>query len=474
MTDFDPNDQFASDRVEKTQNIEDAYPHINRDMDISTYREEYDVGEDLNEEVSLDLAGRVTRVNDLNGIAFYDIEDQSGSVQVIFHEDETDEFENLDTIDTADILWVRGHPHVTNTGEFSILATEYQMAAKTLHHPPDSESRMSNREEVRNRTPALQNTELHESVRTRFEMTSVVRSFLEERGYLEVETPILHHVPGGASAQPFETESNALNQDMYLRIAPELYLKRMVTSGFERIFEVGRVFRNEDIDTTHNPEFTMLELYEAYADYEDMMDLTEELVSEVAHQITGSYTVTFDGSELDFTPPWPRMTVEESLEEYANLTVSELSDAEMRAMIEENEGDVPSPFSRGEALMELYDVLVEEEIVGPVFITDHPRESTPLCRTHPNDSSRLERFEAVVAGVELANAYTELNDPMEQAELFLEQDAENADMEYVDAIGNGLPPSGGLGIGIDRLAMLLTDSQSIKEIVAFPMYRSGD
>lgn len=474
--------QFAEDRFEKRCSLRESdssnpYPNLGEpDMQIEAYRSEYgSLSEEELESISdrVTLAGRVTRVNDLNGIAFLDIEDETGDVQIIFHNEETEEFDRIGMIDTADILYVTGVPHRTDTDEFSLLATSYVLGAKTLHHPPDEDG-LSERDRIRNRTAALWNDDLYNSVRTRFEMTRYLRQNLEDRGFLEVETPILHNEASGASAQPFETYSNAIDREMALRIAPELYLKRLVAGGFDRIFEIGRVFRNEDIDTTHNPEFTMLELYQAYADYETMMNLTEELVSDTIYEFTGDYTLEYDGVSLDFTPPWPRVSLEDSFEEYANLDVESQETSELREIAQEvcSETTDVAEMDREALYMELYDELVEDEITGPVFIIDQPASSTPLCKRHEDSTTQLERFEAVVAGVELANAYSELNDPIQQAQSFKSQQGIDAvDFEYVNALGYGLPPTGGLGIGIDRLAMFLTNNQSIKDVLAFPMVR---
>lgn len=451
----------------------------NRDAPISEFVTQYeDTGDGFESSDEWVLAGRITRINDFGDIYFIDIEDESGSVQVQLDSDHTNELGLLENVDVGDIFEADGYAIRSDTGELTLHAQSYRVLAKSLASPPAREG-FTEEERVRQRSLALQyDDELQQSVRTRFEVTQAVREFLTANDYLEVETPILQSVYGGGSAHPFETYCAGLDEDVYLRIAPEIALKKMVIGGFENIFEIGKVFRNEDIDTTHNPEFTMLELYEAYADYEDMMVLTEELVSAVVEEVTGGTTVEYDGVDLDFSTPWTRLTVNEAIDEYSPVTVSELTDEEVVTAAETHASSELDAATVSDAIMALYEEFVEDSVTQPTFIMNHPSGSSPLCKTHRDDERVQERFEVVVNGMELANSYSERNDPFEQADAFQQQaeqydeNAENhhqVDTEYLEALSAGMPPTGGLGIGIDRLAMLVTDSQSIKEVLAFPM-----
>jgi lysyl-tRNA synthetase class 2 len=310
---------------------------------------------------------------------------------------------------------------------------------------------------------------------------SETRRFLEDRGFVEVETPLLHPIPGGALARPFETHHNALDLDLYLRIAPELYLKRLVVGGLERVFELGRVFRNEGLSPRHNPEFTMLELYQAYADYGDMMALTEELVAHLARAITGSTVVTYGGRDVDVTPPWTRASLTDLVEQHAGVRVDvRMPVDELRRIATDHGVAVDEAWGPGKLVLEIYEKTTEAELWGPVFVTDYPKEVSPLARDHRELPEMVERFEPIVAGRELGNAFSELVDPDEQRRRFEDQarvraggDAEAmvVDDDYVRALEYGLPPTGGLGIGMDRLVMLLTDTHTIRDVILFPTLR---
>jgi len=312
-------------------------------------------------------------------------------------------------------------------------------------------------------------------------MISLTRSFLEDRGAMEVETPIFHPIPGGANARPFTTHHNALDLDLYLRIAPELYLKRLTVAGFEKVFEIGRVFRNEGVSTRHNPEFTMLELYEAYADYEDIMRLVEELVEHLAIEITGSTVLAVGDRELDVAKPWRRATMTELIEESIGVALTlNTPIEELRAIASEHEIPIKDGYGPGKLILEIYEKTTESSLWGPVYVTDYPIEVSPLSREHRSNPGMTERFEAILAGRELCNGFSELVDPEQQRIRFEEQAAQNAggddeamlvDEDYLRALEYGLPPTGGVGIGIDRLAMLLTGATSIRDVVLFPTLR---
>lgn len=483
--DFDPRDHFEQDRLDKAESLRNRgeTPYANeseRDISLGAFRHEYDDQEEYDNPPTHTLGGRITRVNDFGSVMFADIEDEEDTIQLFFYDGDTEAFDDRSCIDEGDYVEATGEPTRTDNGELSLLVDEWEILTKALRGIP-TRTGLDERNRVRDRVGALiVDDDLHDAVSTRFDVMAELRRTLRQRGFQEVDTPTLHHTASGASATPFETHCEALDEEMALRIAPELYLKRLVMGGFERVFELGSNFRNEDIDTTHNPEFTMLELYEAYADYEDMMILTEEVVSSVVYELTLSYELEYDDSTLDFEPPWPRQRFEEVLEEYGGVPVTDLSDDDLRELAETEYGiSFDGDYSRGRAYEELYEAAAEANIDGPLFVTDHPRESTPLCAPHSDDPSRVERFEVVVAGVELANAYSELTDPVMQGELFAEQanrqssdEQVDPDMSFADDLGYGMPPTGGLGLGVDRLAMLVSNSQSIKEVLPFPLVAS--
>jgi lysyl-tRNA synthetase class 2 len=322
--------------------------------------------------------------------------------------------------------------------------------------------------------------EAREIFRKRSEIISQIRRELEDQDFMEVETPAIQPVYGGANAEPFTTYIEDKDMEAYLSISPELYLKRLIIGGFEQIFEITKNFRNEAIDKTHNPEFTMMELYQAYADYEDMMEVTEQLFEKVAEEVTGSTEVEYQGEKLDFSTPWKRMTVNEAIKEYGGFNVENLSDEEIREKMEEHGAELDSEYERGLAIAELFEEIAEEELVQPVHIIDYPEETTPLCMEHREKEGQIERFESFAAGMEISNAYTELRDPVRQRELFEDEqrrqeegddEAHPIDMDFVNALELGMPPTGGLGIGIDRMVMLMTDQESIRDVIFFPMMK---
>lgn len=502
---FDPKEFFAPDRLEKRQTLENAgldlYPHgFERSCDIGTYLDTFEDIEEIDSTEQFRLAGRITgNIRDLGQITFIDITDETGTVQLFFEEDSLEEYGLISNIDRGDIIGIEGTPMRANTGELSVRVSDFNVLTKALKHPPGRDG-LSDEKELRQRSVAMWDDVLRSNLQLRFDMLHEIRAYLDQDGFTEVQTPILQNIAGGTSARPFVTESNATGREMYLRIAKELYHKRMVVGGFEKIFEIGKDFRNEDIDTTHNPEFTMIEVYQAYADYEDMMELTENLVKHILDELNGGeYNIEYhkpqrDGEgeikrddegevitevvALDFEPPWPRMTMTESIEHYAGFDPTELSDEEIQDRVLEAGGEFPGGFSRGLGIMELFEELVEHKIDGPIFIIDHPAETTPLCKDHREKDGRIERFEVFAVGAELGNAYTELNDPIQQGEHLAAQmerkekgddEAHSMDEDFLNALAYGMPPTGGLGIGIDRLAMILTDSQSIKDVLPFPM-----
>ncbi|WP_123538170.1 lysine--tRNA ligase [Halosimplex salinum] len=485
MVEFNPEDHFATDRLDKLKRLQNEGinpypPSFDRSCALAEFTDRYDDETSLSDE-EYRLAGRIRRFNDLGGIAFLGIADESGGVQ-LYLDDETEGFDLLDSLDHGDIIGATGEPIRTDRGELSLRVQQLSVLTKTLNHPPRDELNEESR--LRNRPVAMWEPDVRARLETRFDTISEIRSFLEGRDFTEADTTVLQNVYGGANATPFETFCEAKDQTMYLRIATELDLKKLVVGGFERVFEIGKVFRNEDIDTTHNPEFQMLELYQAWADYEDMMQITEDLVCYVVDSVLdGSRTLQYDGKEIDLSRPWERLTMTEAIHRHGNINVESLSDDELETIAREHGAEFPGGFSRGLGIMELFETVAEPELWDPTFVVDHPQETTPLCKDHREKDGRIERFELMVAGAELANSYTELNDPVQQGEHFAAQleryeagdeEAHQMDEGFLQALSYGLPPTGGLGIGIDRLVMLLTDSQSIKDVLPFPMVNSKE
>ncbi|MFB6144850.1 MAG: lysine--tRNA ligase [Candidatus Nanohaloarchaea archaeon] len=487
-SDFDPEEFFLDDRLDNYRNLSeqvDAYPpESNRDYVLSDFREEFDNLPDY-----VTLAGRIDGIRDHPNVIFVDLVDESirtseeyEGAQMIFVPGELnneDSYNWLDFLNRGDIIQVSGEPGVSNTGEESLVANEYKPLSKSLLEPPQEDLSSENR--VRDRVAAIQQDDsLLNNLKTKNDIVRSTREYLWDQGFEEVQTPTLRSIYGGAEATPFETHAEALDEDRYLRIALEIPQKKLMAADMEKIFEIGKVFRNEDIDTTHNPEFTMVEVYEAFSDREEMMRITEDLVSGIAEDIHGTTKVTYDDSTIDFSTPWRRMTVEETINRYGSLDtpIEEMADHEIEELARSQGIEFPGGFNRGEGIMELYDEMAEGQIQNPTFVIDHPQETSPLCKEHREKEGKAERFEAVVAGNELANSYTERNNPVVQGEHFAQQasrfeagdeEAHRFDEDFVKALGRGMPPAGGLGIGIDRLTMLMTDSQSIKDVLYFPM-----
>lgn len=429
------------------------------------------------------VAGRVMLLRTQGKIAFAQLRDSSGSVQLFASKDTTDNFEQLTALSLGTWVGATGEVMTTKRGELSIKVKEWIVLAKPIrgfgdkwHGVTDPDTRYRQRY-----VDLWANPETREIFVKRSKTISEIRQYLDTRGFMEVETPMLHGVVGGALAKPFQTHHNALDIDLFLRIAPELYLKRLVVGGFERVFEIGRVFRNEGISPRHNPEFTMLELYQAYADYRDMMILTEDLVSHLAHAVTGSMVIEYQGRQIDLAPPWKRATMEELVSERLEREVRmDMDLADLVKIAEENGVALAPSWGAGKVLLEIYEKTTEHTIWDPAFVCDYPLEVSPLSRDHRSKPGMVERFEVIIAGRELANAFSELIDPDEQRRRFQHQveqgkagddEAMEMDEDYIRALEYGLPATGGLGIGIDRLVMLLTNQSQIREVVAFPTMR---
>jgi lysyl-tRNA synthetase, class II len=439
-------------------------------------------GEETGIEVA--VAGRVMLHRAQGKLAFAELRDGSGgAVQLFALAAVTEDFDGFGHLSLGDWVGATGEVVKTKRGELSVKVTRWVMLAETrrgfgdkFHGISDVDTRYRQRY-----ADLWANPETRQTFLQRSRILSLTRRWLEGRDFVEVETPVFHPIPGGALAKPFTTHHNALDMDLFLRIAPELYLKRLTVGGFERVFELARVFRNEGLSTRHNPEFTMLELYQAYGDYSDVMALTEELVAHLARELHGTTVLTYDGRELDLTPPWRRASLTELVEEHAGVHVDvRMPIEDLRRIATEHGVEVEDAYGPGKLVLEIYEKTTEPELWGPVFVVDYPKEVSPLARDHRELPDMVERFEGIVAGRELCNAFSELTDPDEQRARFEAQAGQRAagddeamavDEDYLRALEYGLPPTAGLGIGMDRLVMLLTDTTSIRDVILFPTLR---
>ena len=433
--------------------------------------------------VTVSVAGRLMLRRDQGKIVFGVLQDSTERIQLFASEKSSPDFELFSNLHLGDWLGVTGEVIKTKRGEISVRVDSWVRLAEAKRSFPDKWHGISDTDiRYRQRYVDLWVTEeSRETFKTRSRIISLIRKWLENRDFMEVETPVFHPIPGGAAARPFQTHHNALDVDLFLRIAPELYLKRLVVGGFEKVFEMARVFRNEGISTRHNPEFTMLELYESYADYEDIMRLVEDLVSELAVEICGSTVIQYDGRELDLSTPWKRSSMLDLLNEKIQTEINlQTPIEELRKLCEDLSVPFKEHYGAGKLILELYEKTTEPELWGPIFVTDYPQEVSPLSRAHRINPELVERFEAIVAGRELCNAFSEVVDSEDQRSRFAAQEKSRAAgdeepmvvvADYLRALEYGLPPTGGLGIGIDRLVMLLTDTQAIRDVILFPTLR---
>ncbi len=431
------------------------------------------------------VAGRIIAMRDFGKAAFLQLQDESGRGQIYIKKQEVGEerFEIFKKLDIGDIIGCSGPLFRTQKGEPTIQVHAFTPITKSLRPLPEKFHGLTD-VEIRYRqryVDLIVNPEVRDTFRKRVQIIRLIREFLEERNYLEVETPMMHPIAGGATAKPFLTHHNALDMDLYLRVAPELYLKRLLVGGFERVFEINRNFRNEGLSTRHNPEFTMLEFYQAYATYLDLMDLTEEMIASICQKINNTLIIQFEELPVDLTPPWKRYTMDEALHEVGGINPDILADPEkVMALAKEKGVELEKKAGPGKAKMELFDLLVEEKLINPTFITGYPTEVSPLARCNEADPTITDRFELFITGREIANAFSELNDPIDQKRRLEKQVAERGgdeeifpevDYDFVRALEYGMPPAAGEGIGIDRLTMLLTDASSIRDVILFPHLR---
>jgi lysyl-tRNA synthetase class 2 len=484
---------ITQQRLDKLEGLRargiDPYP--NRYRRTHTAREARDLFEqgEIGDDAVLRLAGRIVAQRGMGKATFADIRDGSGKIQAYFRRDDLgeDRYAVLEELDLGDFIGVSGGLFRTKSGETTLKVSDLTVLAKSLEPLPEKWHGLVDVEKrYRQRyLDLISNESARDTFLVRSRVIAGMRRFLDERGFIEVETPVLHAIAGGARAHPFITHHNALDEDLYLRIATELHLKRLIVGGFDGVYEIGRIFRNEGISTRHNPEFTTLESYEAYADYNDVMDMVEEMVSQIAREVLGTCQIKFGDEDIDLSPPWRRVTLRQAVLERCGIDFEEclrggaqgLRDAMAAKGVEMEES--LSPAYLVDKLVSTY---VEPNLSQPTFLLDYPVETTPLAKRKPDNDMLVERFELFISGMEVANAFTELNDPVEQAERFREQErwrlafgdeeAERYQEDFITALRHGMPPTGGLGVGIDRLVMLLTNQQSIREVILFPQMKT--
>lgn len=442
--------------------------------------------EDLEEKaVSVTIAGRIMTKRGKGKAGFAHIQDLSGQIQIYVRKDAIgeDAYEIFNTADLGDIIGVTGVVFKTQVGELSIKVKTFELLTKSLRPLPDKFHGLKDIEQrYRQRyVDLIMSPESKKTFITRSKIIQAMRRYLDDQGYLEVETPTMHAIPGGASARPFITHHNALDMPLYMRIAIELHLKRLIVGGLEKVYEIGRVFRNEGVSTRHNPEFTMIELYEAYADYQDIMSLTENVIAHIAKEVLGTTTVQYGDYEVNLAPEWTRLHMVDAIKEYTGADFwKEMSIEEARTLAKEHNVEINDHMQYGHIVNEFFEQKVEEKLIQPTFIYGHPVEISPLAKKNDDDPRFTDRFELFIVAREHANAFTELNDPIDQKERFEAQlkereqgndEAHMMDDDFIEALEYGMPPTGGLGIGIDRLVMLLTNSPSIRDVLLFPQMR---
>ena len=490
--------EIRATRLEKVQQLKDlglnpyAYKWESTDHAAELQEKYADLGNGEEVDEAVAVAGRIIARRVFGKLAFFEIQDETGTIQLYLDKKRIGEqsvanaFNHLKKLtDTGDIIGAKGTIKRTEKGELSVYVTEYAVLTKSLLPLPDKWHGLTDTEKrYRQRyVDLIVNPSVRQTFRRRAKIIAAIRRFLEERDFLEIETPVLQSEAGGADARPFITYHNTLEMDLYLRIATELHLKRLIVGGFERVFELGRIFRNEGVSTRHNPEFTSIEIYQAYADYHDIMALTEELITTVAQEVLGTLEINYQGEQINLNTPWRQVTMHELVQEHTGLDFN-FDSFESAKTAAKNAGiEVPADCnSIGKLLNEAFEQKVEETLIQPTFVIDYPVEISPLSKPHRSKPGLVERFELFIAGRELANGFSELTDPIDQRQRFEAQaarkaagdlEAQGVDEDFLAALEYGMPPAGGEGIGIDRLVMLLTDSASIRDVIAFPLLKSS-
>lgn len=491
-------DQLRETRIEKVNAL--------REKGVNPYPYSYDVSNSIESlftdfdklkesQEDITIAGRITSIRGMGKVSFAHLQDQSGKIQLHIRKDEVGEelFDLYKLLDLGDFVGIKGHLFITKTEEKTVWVKTFEILSKSIRPLPVIKSKdeggetkvfqeFSDKEQrYRQRYADLA---VHEDVRNTFvqrtKIVSAMRNYLDSKNCMEVDTPVLQPIYGGAMAEPFVTHHNALDTKLYLRIADELYLKRLLVGGFERVYEFSRDFRNEGMDRSHNPEFTMLELYIAYWDYRDMKSLVEEMVSEIARTVNGTTEITYQGVTIDLKAPWKEITYYDALKEYGGVDLYGASKKDIVKAIKNSKADVDLTLPEGKLLDKYFDAVVEPNLNGPIFVMDYPLVLSPLAKRHRDDPTLVERFEPFMFGMEIGNAFTELNDPIDQRERFEMQqvartegdtEAQQLDEDYIRAMEYGMPPNAGLGIGIERLVMLMTDSPSIRDVILFPLLK---
>ncbi|MDO4167907.1 MAG: lysine--tRNA ligase [Eubacteriales bacterium] len=477
-------------RREKLDNLREAGkdPFVITKYDVSHHSQEIKERYDELEGTEVTVAGRMMFKRVMGKASFCNIQDLQGKIQAYVARDDIgeDSYKDFKKYDAGDILGIRGKVFTTKTGEISIHAEEVTLLSKSLQILPEKYHGLTDTDtRYRQRyVDLIMNEDVKDTFVKRSKVLSSIRRYLDEQGFMEVETPMLVSNAGGASARPFETHFNALNEDLKLRISLELYLKRLIVGGLERVYEIGRVFRNEGLDTRHNPEFTLMELYQAYTDYHGMMDLTENLYRYVAKEVTGSEILTYGEHEMDLSKPFERITMVDAVKKYADVDFDQVADtAAAKKLADEHHIEYEDRHEKGDILNLFFEEYVEDHLIQPTFVMDHPIEISPLTKKKPEDPNYVERFEFFMNGWEMANAYSELNDPIDQRERFEAQEkalaagddeAEHTDEDFLNALSIGMPPTGGIGFGIDRMVMMMTNSPAIRDVLLFPTMKSLD
>ena len=475
-------------RREKLENLQNdgKNPFAITKYDVTHHSSEIKEQYDALEGQTVSIAGRMMFKRVMGKASFCNVQDLQGKIQAYVARDSVgeDSYKDFKKYDAGDILGIKGTVFTTKTGEISVHAEEITLLSKSLQILPEKYHGLTDTDtRYRQRyVDLIMNEEVKDTFIKRSKVISSIRRYLDSQGFMEVETPMLVSNAGGAAARPFETHFNALGEDLKLRISLELYLKRLIVGGMERVYEIGRVFRNEGLDTRHNPEFTLMELYQAYTDYHGMMDLTENLYRYVAKEVTGSEIITYGEHQMDLSKPFERITMADAVKKYANVDFNEVKDAdEAKRLAKEHHIEYEDRHQKGDILNLFFEEYVEEHLIQPTFVMDHPIEISPLTKKKPDNPEYVERFEFFMNGWEMANAYSELNDPIDQRERFEAQEkafeagddeANHTDEDFLNALSIGMPPTGGIGFGIDRMVMIMTNSPAIRDVLLFPTMKS--